>query len=322
MNHYYQLTLEQRYQISAMKETGATQKAIATKLGVSPATISREVRRNQRRGRYSPQAAHDLSCERRRTAKKFVRITSEIWALVEKMIQLEWSPEQISGRLKKESNILISHERIYEHVRWDRAQGGDLYTHLRQGFKRRRKYGKVDLRGHIRDRVSIEQRPQIVDQKGRIGDWEIDTVYGKPRSAALVTVVERVSKVTRMGKAARRKAKDVRETAVARLAVYQDLVETITADNGKEFAEHKAMGQALGAQVFFAHPYSAWERGLNENTNGLVRQYFPKGTDFDEIEPWEIQWVEDRLNNRPRKSLGYATPNEILTEARKLPGST
>ena len=310
MNRYYQLTREQRYQISALKGTGLKQKEIAAELGVAPSTISRELKRNSADGRYDPQAAHTLSSGRRSAALKAKRITKAMWARVDELLCQEWSPEQISGWLKKHEGLAVSHESIYRHVRRDKAEAGDLYTYLRHGFKRRRKYGKQDLRGHIRGRVSIDHRPSVVDERSRIGDWELDTIHGARRNG-LVTAVERKAGLTRLGKVPRRGAAEVRCTTMDRFEAEQDLVLTLTSDNGKEFADHELISSGLNADFYFAHPYSSWERGTNENTNGLVRQYFPKGTDFDEIEPWEIQWVEDRLNNRPRKRLGWATPNEV-----------
>jgi IS30 family transposase len=322
MDSYHQLTLDQRYQISALKETGQTQKEIAARLGVHPSTISRELRRNAVRGVYQPKAADTQAEHRRRTAKKAVRITAAVLEVVEGLIAQEWSPEQISGYLRTRRGIAISHERIYQHLRRDKSLGGDLYTYLRQGFKRRRKYGKSDLRGHLRNRVSIDKRPSVVNERARIGDWEIDTLHADPGRGGLLTVVERKSGVTRLGKLGRRQAEEVREVAISKLADVKDQVLSLTADNGKEFAEHEQISQALEADFYFAHPYSAWERGLNENTNGLVRQYFPKGTDFHEIETWEIQWVEDRLNHRPRKRLGYATPHEVFYALREAPDYT
>ncbi len=321
MNRYYQLTREQRYQISVLKETGLKQKEIAAQLGVDPSTISRELRRNSAACRYDPQTADTLSKERRRAAVKAKRITAAMWARVDDLLCQEWSPEQVTGRLKKHEGLCVSHESIYRRVRRDKAGGGDLYTYLRQGFRRRRKYGKRDLRGHIRGRVSIDHRPAIVDERSRIGDWELDTIHGTRRNG-LVTAVERKAGLTRLGKVSRRGAAEVRLTTMGRFEAEQDLVLTLTSDNGKEFADHELISRGLNAGFYFAHPYSSWERGTNENTNGLVRQYFPKGTDFDEIEPWEIQWVEDRLNNRPRKRLGWATPNEVYYRQDSRPEST
>lgn len=321
MNRYYQLTREQRYQISALRGTGLNQKAIAAELGVAPSTISRELRRNSSSGRYDPQAADALSRRRRSTAAKARRITDTVWNRVDDLLCQEWSPEQISGRLEEGEGIRISHESIYRRVRRDKANKGELYTFLRQGFKRRRKYGKRDLRGHIRDRVSIDHRPAVVDERSRIGDWELDTVHGTRRNG-LVTAVERKSGLTRLSKVSRRGAAEVHCATLGRFEAEQDLVLTLTSDNGKEFADHAKISRGLKAGFYFAHPYSSWERGTNENTNGLVRQYFPKGTDFDEVGPREIQWVEDQLNNRPRKRLGWATPNEVYYDKERKAEST
>lgn len=310
MNRYYQLTRVQRYQISALIGTGRTQKEIAAEIGVAASTISRELKRNAPGGRYDPEAAAHFTVHRRRTARKARTIPEAVWMRVEDLLRQDWSPEQISGRLRSHEGIHVSHESIYRHVRSDKAAGGDLYTHLRQGFKCRRKYGKRDLRGHIRGRVSIDHRPAIVEQRARLGDWELDTVHGSRRNG-LVSAVERRAGQTRLGGVRRRTAAEVRHALVDRFVAEQDVVLTMTADNGKEFADHEWISSELGADFYFAHPYSSWERGTNENTNGLVRQYFPKGTDFDEIEDWEIRWVEERLNNRPRKRLGWATPNEV-----------
>lgn len=313
MNRYYQLTREQRYQIGALSDIGVTQKMIAVRIGVSPSTVSRELRRNSVAGRYVAQEADDLATRRRRNAAKAVRIGPELLGQIEDLLRQEWSPEQVSGRLKDEAGVLVSHERIYQHVRWDKSAGGDLYTHLRHGTKRKRRYGKHDLRGHIRDRVSIDDRPAVVDRKERLGDWEIDTIHGhRRRGGALLTIVDRKAKYTRLKRLPDRKAATVSAATVDLLDGKDSPAHTITGDNGKEFAGHAEISRKLGAAFYFAHPYSSWERGLNEQTNGLIRQYFPKGSDFTEIEDWEVQWVEDRLNNRPRKMLGYATPAEVF----------
>jgi len=313
MNRYYQLTREQRYQIGALRDIGVTQKMIAAQVGVSPSTISRELRRNSVADRYDAAQADQVATRRRRTAAKAVRIGPELLGEVEDLLRQEWSPEQVSGHLRKRAGASVSHERIYQHVRWDKTVGGDLYTYLRHGMKRRRRYGKPDLRGHIRGRVSIEERPSVVDRKERLGDWEIDTVHGhRSRGGALLTIVDRKAKYARLKRLPDRKAATVAAATIDLLGGLGERALTITADNGKEFADHARISEEVGAAFFFAHPYSSWERGLNEQTNGLIRQYFPKGSDFTEIEDWEVQWVEDRLNSRPRKTLGYATPAEVF----------
>ena len=233
-------------------------------------------------------------------------------AQIEEKLRQQWSPEQISGWLGRTRGPSLSHEWIYQHIRIDLQAGGYLYTHLRQSHKKRRKrYGKPDARGQIRNRVSIEQRPDVVEKKSRIGDWEIDLVVGRKQHGALVTLVERRSRYSVIGKVTTKQADEVAGETMDRLRPYQAHTHTITADNGKEFAAHQRIGQALKAQVYFAHPYHSWERGLNENTNGLIRQYFPKGTGFKPVSQAAIQQVMDRLNHRPRKALRFRSPYEV-----------
>jgi len=233
-------------------------------------------------------------------------------AQVEEKLRLEWSPEQIAGWLSRTRGISLSHERIYQHVRTDRQAGGPLYTHLRQGHKKcKKRYGKPDSRGQIRDRVSIENRPEVVEKKSRIRDWEIDLVVGRKQQGALVTLVERRSRYTVIGKVTTKQAEEVATTTIGLLEPQQEYTHTITADNGKEFAAHQSISRRLQAQVYFVHPYHSWERGLNENTNGLIRQYFPKGTDLEPVSDVDIDRIMDRLNHRPRKVLGFRSPYEV-----------
>jgi IS30 family transposase len=315
MKKYHQLTDYQRYQLAALRKEGHPQKTMAANLGVHPSTISRELGRNQGQRGYRPHQAQQKTHQRRQQAVKAVKMTAAVIAQVEEKLRQEWSPEQIAGWLPRNGGISLSHERIYQHVRADRQAGGSLYTHLRQGHKKRKKrYGKPDSRGQIRDRVSIEQRPEVVEKKSRIGDWEIDLVVGHKQHGALVTLVERRSRYTVIGKVATKQAEEVATTTIRLLEPQQQHTHTITADNGKEFAAHQHIGQALQAQVYFAHPYHSWERGLNENTNGLIRQYFPKGTDFEPVSDTAIQQVMDRLNHRPRKALRFRSPYEVWSQ--------
>lgn len=312
MKSYDQLTAYQRYQLAALRKEGHAQNTIAANLGVHPSTISRELSRNRGQRGYRPRQAQQKSQQRRQEAAKAVKQTPQLVAQIEEKLCQQWSPEQISGWLGRAGGPSLSHEWIYQYVRADRHAGGDLYTHLRQSHKKRRKrYGKPDARGQIRDRVSIEQRPAVVETKSRLGDWEIDLVVGRKQHGALVTLVERRSRYTVIGKVATKQADEVAAETIDRLQPYQAHTHTITADNGKEFAAHQHIGQTLNAQVYFAHPYHSWERGLNENTNGLIRQYFPKGTDFEPVADADIQQVMDRLNHRPRKALRFRSPYEV-----------
>ena len=313
MRTYKQLDQEQRYQIYAYRKVGKSQGEIAHEIGVHPSTISRELKRNTGNRGYRPKQAHERALFRRQQADKALKMVPEVIDFVEAKLLEDWSPEQISGIMKKEGGPWVSHERIYQHIWTDKQQGGTLYQHLRGSRKKRKKrYGTKESRGQIKNRVMIDQRPQEVDEKSRIGDWEIDTVIGANHKGALVTIVERVSKYTLIGNVPQKQAGLVSDLTIKLMSPYQKKVQTITADNGKEFAEHQRITQKLKAQVFFAHPYHSWERGLNENTNGLIRQYFPKGTSLEMVPDRKIKWVMDRLNHRPRKTLGFNTPYSVF----------
>ena len=312
---YQQLTYEQRCQISALKKTGFSQKQIAEAIGVHQSTISRELKRNTGCRGYRHKQAQQLSLARRQATYSALKMTVAMTALIESKLRLEWSPEQISGWLRTEKQLSISHETIYLHIWADKKAGGTLYQHLRRQGKKydKRRNGK-STRGHIKNRRCIDDRPDIVDKKSRVGDWEIDTVIGKGHSGALVTIVERVTLKTLSVRINSKKASDVTRATIKLLKPYKDLVHSITADNGKEFSGHEKIAKALEADVFFAHPYSSWERGLNENTNGLLRQYFPKDTDFRKILSIDVTKAVQRLNTRPRKTLGFKTPNQIMAQ--------
>jgi IS30 family transposase len=251
-----------------------------------------------------------MALERRSQVKS--RIRAQTWVVVEKLLRQEWSPEQISGRLKQEQKIGISHEWIYQHVLADKRAGGDLYKHLRCQKQRRKRYGTYNRRGKLLNCHSIEERPAIVAHRKRLGDWEVDTVFGKDHQQALVTLTERKSRFTLLGKASQRTAQAVQDQICWLLLPVQDKVHTLTSDHGKEFAYHEQIAQLLQLKYFFAHPYAAWERGTNENTNGLLRQYFPKKHDLQQVSPKEIDFAMSRLNFRPRKSLRFKTPFEVF----------
>jgi IS30 family transposase len=307
---YNQLTQEQRYQIYALKKTGHTGTEIAEVIGVHKSTVSRELRRNQGERGYRPQQAQQMAETRRVKAQP--RISAKTWVVVEKLLRQEWSPEQISGRLKKEQKICISHEWIYQYVLTDQRAGGDLYKHLRCQKKRRKRYGKYDRRGKLLNCRSIEERPALVAQRKRLGDWEVDTVFGKDHKQALVTLTERKSRFTLLGKVSQRTAQTVQDQICRLLLPVQDKVHTLTSDHGKEFAYHEQIAQRLQLKYYFAHPYAAWERGANENANGLLRQYFPKKCDLQLVTRKDTNLAMSRLNFRPRKSLRFKTPFEVF----------
>ena len=315
MKGYTQLTQEERYQIYALKKAGHDQATIAVIIGRNPGTISRELCRNRGLRGYRPDQAHNLALMRRQD-KNQPRLGNEIWQQVEVLIREEWSPEQVVGRIAMEQGVSISHEWIYQYIYADKHSGGDLYRYLRCQKVRRKRYGIYSRRGTIPNQISIDERPAIVDAKRRFGDWEGDTVIGKGHRGALVTLVERKSLYTVIRSVLHKTAKAVRGAVVDGLTPYIDWVHTITYDNGREFADHEGMASDLDACIYFAHPYASWERGLNENTNGLIRQYFPKDRDLTTVTKYEIEQAMDKLNHRPRKSLGYRTPYEVFFNTR------
>jgi IS30 family transposase len=308
---YTQLTRGQRYQISILLKAGHNQTETAAMIGCDKSTVSRELGRNRGQQGYYPLQADKLAHKRHRAAHH-PRITAATWQRVELLLRQQWSPEQITGRLKLERQPPVSHERIYLYVYADKRHGGSLHRHLRSQKKQRKRYGGYIRRGQIPNRVSIDQRPAIVDSKRRYGDWEADTIIGARHQGALLSCTERKSKLTLLGKLDSKAAAELKRESIKLLLPYAARVHTITVDNGKEFCDHKDIAAVLQADIYFAHPYASWERGLNENTNGLVRQYFPKKYDFTKITNTEAQHVAERLNNRPRKTLGFRTPNEVF----------
>jgi transposase, IS30 family len=308
---YTQLTREQRYQIKALLDIGHSQTEVAQQLKFNKSSISREVLRNRGRRGYRPKQAHEMALKRRRE-KAQTRIRSETWTLVEAKIREDWSPEQISGRLKKEG-IAISHEHIYQYIYADKRVGGALWTHLRCQKKHRKRYGQHDSRGKIPNRKSIEERPEIVEQRTRFGDWEVDLMLGKDQQGVIVTLTERKSRFTLL-RSVSSKQSDLVAQAVIALLKWVAPLESITADNGKEFAAHLEISQALSVHFYFAHPYASWERGTNENTNGLIRQYMPKTRSFKNLSFQEETRIMDRINLRPRKCLDFRTPFEVFFE--------
>jgi IS30 family transposase len=315
MRGYTQLTQEERYQIYILKKAEYNQAEIAELLERDKSTISRELRRNHGLKGYRPQQAHNLALQRRYD-KAQPRIGDQVWQLVEALIREEWSPEQVVGRVEMEQEVSISHEWIYQYIYADQRSGGDLYRFLRCQKIRRKRYGIYSRRGTIPNQVSIDDRPAIVDSKRRFGDWEGDTVIGKGHRGALVTLVERKSLYTVIRAVLYKTAEAVRNAVADGLTPHKDRVHTITYDNGREFSDHEGMANDLEACIYFAHPYSSWERGLNENTNGLIRQYFPKDRDLRTVTKHEIKNAMDKLNHRPRKSLGYRTPYEVFFNTR------
>jgi IS30 family transposase len=284
MQIYKTIQYEHRVLISQYLKEGKKQIEIGNILGFCRSVISREVSRNSSPGSYrlySAAQAQKRADERNATKGRKTKITGEIELKVKSYLENDWSPEQIAGRTKKEGTQLVCHETIYQYIYKDKANGGSLYIHLRQTHRTRHKRkNKTKKRGIIRDRVSISQRPAIVEERKRLGDWEGDTIIGKGHQSALVTMVDRKSKITKIIKLKEKTAKETAAQIRKNMAKSNMPILTITFDNGKEFADHKTIANGLKADVYFADPYSAFQRGTNENTNGLIRQYLPKGTDF------------------------------------------
>ena len=309
------LTKEQRYTISVMKKQNYKQIEIALAIENDKSVVSRELKRNcdKRSGIYNNDLAQRKYDQRQKDKPKHIKFTSELESFFESLLNKDYSPEQISGRAKLEGIACVSHERLYQHIWQDKKQGGKLHLHLRRkGRKYRKRGAAIDTRGIIKDRVDISLRPDIVDQKQRFGDLEIDTVIGKNHKGALLTINDRVSSMVWIAKLNGKNAAELALKVIEIMNPYKDLIHTITGDNGKEFADHKTICQGLGISFYFAKPYHSWERGANENTNGLIRQYFTKGSSFENIKDKDVAKVQDILNNRPRKKLNFLTPNEYF----------
>lgn len=311
---YQQLTEGQRYQISVLREDNLSCREIGIRIGVSKSTVSRELKRNASDTGYEPQYAQQLSVGRRLSAAKR-KICQQTVDFVDFALEWKWSPEQISA-VAAVIGFAVSHEWIYQYIYADKRNGGVLYQHLRQGKRRYRK-GYGQKRGRIPDAVSIELRPSVVDERSRLGDWEVDLVLGKQGSGAIVTLAERKSRLYLTRKVFSKDAVEVSKAIISMLLEYKDAVHTLTFDNGLEFSEHKAIAEALDAKTYFAHPYSSHERGLNENTNGLLRQFIPKGTDLRTVTEEDLQRYQGALNSRPRKCLGFRQPSVVFAELRR-----
>jgi IS30 family transposase len=309
------LTLEQRYTISVMKKQNYSQKKIALTIEKDKSVVSRELKRNcdKRNGGYNSDLAQRKYNQRQKDKPKHIKFTKKVESFAEKLLCKDYSPEQIVGRAKLYKLNCVSHERLYQHIWKDKKQGGELHLHLRRRGRKYRKRGAAkDTRGIIIDRIGISQRPAIVEQKERLGDLEIDTIIGQNHKGALLTINDRVSSMVWIAKLNGKNAEDLAQKAIEVLSPYKEFMHTITGDNGKEFAEHKTISQSLNIDFYFARPYHSWERGANENTNGLIRQYFAKGSSFENITDKDVAEVQEILNNRPRKKLEFLTPTEYF----------
>lgn len=308
---YEHLTQEQRYYIF-LEYRKQSHSSIARAIGHHRATVKRELDRHSINGEYDYRYAQQ-QYEAKKGSKAAHKMTDKLITTVNQLLIQRLSPEQVCGYLAKHYQISLHHETIYRHLRQDKARGGKLYTYMRILPKPyRKKRGSVWSKGKVPDRVGIEERPAIVNEKARIGDWEMDTIVGKDQKSGLLVATERKTKFTIARKVNNFKASDMADAVIKTMKKFRQKIFSITLDNGKEFYKHQTFAKKLGAKTYFCRPYHSWEKGLVENTNGLLRQHFPKQTDFNLITDAEIERVVNELNHRPRKTLDYDTPSNLF----------
>jgi IS30 family transposase len=323
---YKHLSLEERYYIEIEQKKKVSINQIAKSMGRSQGTISREISRNTGLRGYRHKQAHRFTAKRHKDKKKSVKLSSEIKYLVSACLRRDWSPEQIAGRFLEEGILTIHHETIYQYVLVDKRKGGLLYKHLRHQAKTyRKRYGSAHNRSGIPNRTDIDKRPAEVNNRERLGDWEADTIIGKNHKGAIVTLDERKSKLRLAAPLLGKKAQYVKDAMISLFFPLKKFVKTVTFDNGKEFTQHEQIAKEINCDTYFAKPYHSWERGQNENANGLLRQYFPKAMELIDVTMTQVVKAVDKLNNRPRKCLKFETPYEVFkkltgVDVRKLMG--
>ena len=314
---YHQITSEERYILATLRKQGFNQSEIARELGRHRSTICRELKRNSARfdGCYRPSKAIERTAGRRSRSRRNQRFSRTDLQHVESLLHQRLSPEQISGRLLLHRSLSISHETIYRHVWRDRILGGSLYTYLRGARKKRRKrYGAYDSRGRLAGKRHISERPLAAEQRSEVGHWEIDTVIGTGSRHCLVTIVDRKTGYVVIGKLRARTKEHTNRRTLRLMRRHPQRFKTITADNGTEFHDYAQIERATGIAFYFATPHHSWERGTNENTNGLIRQYVPKGTSMAKLSQHRCNAIARELNDRPRKRLSFKTPQECFNE--------
>lgn len=310
--NYTHLSQPERYQIYALLKAGHSLSEIAAILCRHRSTIYREVSRNSGFKGYRPKQAVQIATQRATNSRNGPIIKENIWQKTLNFLSQNYSPEQIA------SQIRISHETIYRRIYLDRSQGGELYRHLRCQKKRRKRYaGGRDRRGQIIGRRPISERPSHIDARMRVGHWEGDTVIGRGHKQAIVSLVERKSGYAVIRKVSNKTSDLVSAAIIESLIPIANKVKTITFDNGKEFAEHAKIDKALSSISYFADPYASWQRGSNENFNGLLRQYVPKDRPLSTLTDQELRMIEYELNNRPRERLGFKTPHQVFWGSNK-----
>ncbi len=316
--NYRQLTSEERYMLAALRRQGLNQSQIARLLGRHRSTVCREVSRNSTRadGRYRAFTAQERTNGRRSRSRRNQHFTLADFAVVDNLLCRQWSPEQVAGYLARQRLLCISHETIYRHIWRDKCEGGHLYTHLRSAQKRRRKrYGAYDSRGRLTGKRMISERPAEVETRQRVGHWEADTVMGAGSKDCILTLVERKTGLVLIGKLTDRTTASLNRRVMRLINQQSGLFTTITTDNGTEFHDYRRVEELTGTTFYFARPYHSWERGSNENANGLIRQYLPKGISMEGLTQQQCNAIARKLNTRPRKRLGFRTPMECYNES-------
>jgi transposase, IS30 family len=313
---YQQITREERYTLAVLRKQGYSNAQIAHALDRHRSTIGREIRRNSTHpdGYYRPHRAQEASNGRRSRSRRKSPFTAEHWNTVDNLLRADVSPEQVSGRLALEGVLEISHETIYQHIWRDKRKGGHLYRHLRQRPKYRKRYGTYEKRGRLAGKRHISERPASVELRNEFGHWEMDTVSGKGSKHCIVTLVERSLGLVFIDWLADHTKAELNRCVIPIIKRHGRLFKTITVDNGTEFHGYEEIERVTGVTFYFATPYHSWERGTNENTNGLIRQYLPKGVSMKNVPSSRCDEIACILNHRPRKRLGFLTPLERLQE--------
>jgi len=311
---YHQITQEERYTISTLRKQGCTVVEMSSETGRHRSTIYREIARNQcKDGGYRPSKAITRTQTRRSYSRRNQQFTADDYETIHALIRQDWSPEQASARLKQQAQLSISHETIYRHIWEDKADGGTLHQHLRGACKQRRKrYGAYDSRGRLAGKRPLTERSKKADERLEKGHWEIDTVHGRGSHDCILTLVDRKTRFTVIGKLKNKTKAQINERLLKLISRPEISVKTITADNGTEFHGYVDIEKKANLKFYFAQPYHSWERGTNENTNGLIRQYLPKKESMASITQARCNAVANKLNNRPRKILGFQTPKEAF----------
>lgn len=301
-----------------------SQKDISLAIGKDKSVVSRELKRNcdKRNGRYDHDLAERKYEKRQKDKLRAIKFSEDVRKYVDSKLEQKWSPEQISKTPTPNGLRMVSHERIYQYIAEDKKKGGEKYKHLRRKKKYKRRCVIEDRRGKLSNTNSIHERPKEVDQRMRYGDYEVDLIVGAHHKGGILTMNDRRTGKVKIRKIKSKNSKHIAKLIVAALRGEKGRIQTITSDNGREFADHEYVSNKLGIKFYFADPYSSWQRGCNENLNGLIRQYFPKKTNFDTVSKNEIKRVENQLNKRPRKRFGFKSPIQVYNSLTKVAFAT